>query len=83
MAGNKAGGQKAKETIRKKAEAEGLTYSEYMARNGRKGGQATVPKGFAKNKKLASKAGKKGGKRSGERNLKSHNTDGMEYEHVN
>lgn len=58
MAGTKAGGLKAIKTIKE-------TYGEdFYVNIGRKGGLAQVPKGFAKNPKLAQKAGQKGGKKS-------------------
>lgn len=52
MAGSVAGGKKAAKTNKER-------YGEDHYRlAGAKGGKARVPKGFAKNKKLASEAGK-------------------------
>lgn len=55
MSGTKAGSKKAVQTILKK-------YGEdFFKRNGKKGGKACVPKGFAMNKELAIESGRKGG----------------------
>lgn len=56
MSGTKEGAMKARETNK-------LRHGEdFYARIGRKGGLVCVPKGFAKNPKLARKAGALGGK---------------------
>jgi len=58
MAGNKEGGAKAAETMRKR-------YGDSFYQSiGSKGGQAKVPKGFAINKDLAAEAGRRGGLKS-------------------
>lgn len=55
MAGTKAGGQKCKQRLLER-------YGEdYFSKMGKKGGKAMVPKGFALNPELASRAGKLGG----------------------
>lgn len=58
MAGTREGGLKASQTVKERK------GDDFYARIGRQGGQAKVPKGFAKNKELARKAGAKGGRKS-------------------
>ncbi len=56
MAGTKEGGRKAAETNK-------LKYgSDFYQKQGKIGGSAKVPKGFALNKELARKAGAVGGR---------------------
>jgi general stress protein YciG len=55
MSGSKLGGIKARETNKKKF------GDDFYKRIGALGGKAEVPKGFALNRELASKAGRKGG----------------------
>lgn len=56
MAGTKVGGRMATKTMKEK-------YGEdYFKNIGSKGGKAKVPKGFALNRELASKAGAIGGR---------------------
>lgn len=58
MPGTRIGGQRAAEKNRK------LYGDDFYARIGARGGSATVPKGFAKNRDLARAAGAAGGKKS-------------------
>lgn len=58
MAGTKAGGQAAAITNKKKFGAD------FYSKIGTKGGGAQVPKGFAKNRDLASRVGAIGGTNS-------------------
>jgi uncharacterized protein len=60
MPGTKAGGLKAAETNKKRY---GPTF---YVRIGALGGKKSIGGAFAKDRELASRAGKKGGKRSGE-----------------
>ena len=71
MAGTKAGGIKARETILK------LHGSDYFSRIGRMGGKAGDPtkKGFASNIERAKKAGAKGGKISKRGPAKKHQAE--------
>ena len=57
MSGNITGGRKARDTILK-------TRPDHYREVGKIGGSRKVPKGFAINRELASRAGKKGGSNS-------------------
>lgn len=54
MAGTREGGLKAAATLKARR------GSDFYVRIGRKGGKVEVPKGFSKNKRVASLAGSKG-----------------------
>lgn len=58
MAGNRAGGLKAAEAIKKKY------GNDFYSKIGHQGGVRCVPKGFATNHDLAVSAGRKGGRNS-------------------